>query len=509
MKGLTPIVLFGLIIGSIPSYGDDYAKLNGWAFDNWDQNTVDWDIFQRAFIGVSHDDPLDSTFYHDIYSSYATDGQCFGMSLLSVTILKEGGHLGFCKPIFIYPGDEGPSDSLLRNAIRVMHAHQFGHAMVNWLIEKMATEEYKDAKAAYEDVDYYLRMNNPPLISIIKSFGEAHTMVPYQCEETGSDEWRIYVYDPNRPYRACSTYYDSAKNYIEVKPVGSEWSFEMAGGGTWSGSLGSLDADGIFTIPSSLVIPPGRNPLEPGALIQDIQSLIFSSDGGSIAQITDERRRRFYKTDADTHTKLSEIEDDPNLRMTNAIRWIHFGEAEKNLPEVYFIKGGSGGDLKLDIASKGRSYSCKLLKANSIVNIEASSGPSGRDRLEIHSVGTAQQELLINTNRGVTSFSVELLRALPSRKVFRTFKLKNLRINRASPVRVRLTRGTDGLIIRSEAPLEYDLEFTQKIGKKTIKSPLQRIKIAPKEWQEIRPRDWRDLKKIEVRKGIKPERELR
>ena len=505
-------LIFGsiLFMGIVTSYaGDDYAKFNGWAFRNWEQDPVYRNVFQQAFIGVSSDDPMNGILYDEIYSKYATGGQCFGMSLLSVTILKEEGHLGFCKPIYIYSGDNtkpytGPTDSLLRKAIMVMHAHQFGHASVNWLLEAFKGEEFSNGKFAWEQADYYLSMGDPPLISIIQGIDDGHTMVPYRCDKIGSSEWRIYVYDPNRPYKTDSAYYAGDSNYIKVKaiPGGYDWSFKTTSG-DWSGTTGPpLPEGGIFIIPSSLVKPASRNPLALGAVQDEIGTIILRSDGGSVAQIIDGKGRKFYKTDVDAHTKLSEIEDDPNLGMTNAIRWVNFGEAKGNYPEVYFIKGISGKDLKIDVASKGKDYKFLLAGRDNVVKVEATSGPFGRDELELQRVGTRHQELKINSKRGAATYSVELYRMIPITEAARTFKISNLKVTKTSPVRLRLTGNRDALLIKSEkGPVVCDMEIIQTVGGKISKLEKKNINVSGVKWQKVAPTNWTNLKdaKLELK----------
>lgn len=514
MKKLPSIFYMILVLGIVFLYaGDDYAKLNGWGFRNWKVDSLSWDMYEQVFIGVNLKDPQDWAWY-EFYCKNADGGQCFGMSLLSVVILKEEGHLGFCKPVYTYPGDNispytGPEDSLLRKAIMLMHGHQLGHACIKWLLQSWEAGTYKDAKFAYDQVKYYLAMNDPPIISILKSSGKGHAMVPYRCEKKGSSEWRIYVYDPNRPYQSNSGYYDGDSNYIKIEALSSglgyKWSFKRDWGEVWSGgTTKKVFEGGILVTPSSLIKPSSRNPLKLGAALGDIGSLLLTSDVGSIAQITDEKGRRFYKTDAESHTKLSEKEDDPNLGMTNAIRWIYFGEAKDDYPEAYLIEGYSGGDLKIDVASKGKEYKLQFAGKDNLVKVKAMTGAMGRDKLKLQRLGTNNQELTISSQRGAVTFSVELYRTLPTIEAARTFKVSNLKVTTASPVQLRLTEDLDALLIKSEkGPVTCDLEIVQTVGTDITKLDKKKINISPLEWQKVSPTNWVDLKdaNVEVRKA--------
>lgn len=511
---LTLLISASLILGLAPCYGgDEYSEINGWHFVNFGIDELPWDIFAESYICIDPLDPIDQLFYAAYNAAFAVaTGNCFGMSLLSVLILKEEGHLGFCKPVSRYSGDaSGPSLEELRRAIIIMQCHEWSHAGISWMLENLLGAHMRDARHAYEQVEYYHSMGDPPLITIVKDENlEGHTLVPYRCEEIGGER-RIYVYDPNRYYPPDSAYYDMDSNYIKI--TSGDWSFKMADTLPGLGPVyGGDESSGgfIFATPSSLVKPTSRNPLELGAVVDDLGTIFMSGAGASVAQITDEKGRRFYKTDADLHTRLSEMEADPTLRMNNIIRWAgSFGKRKGPPPEIYFIRGGSGGDLKLDVASKG-GYKCQLARADNLITVEAISGPMGRDRLEVRAVSTERQELTIGSQRGPATFSVELYRTLPVGRAARTFRVSNLRVPRAAPVRLRLTEDLAGLLVNSEAAVEYDLELIQTVGTEISRLQQRGIKAAPGEWHRVRPTNWVNLRDAElIMERPKLEREIR
>jgi hypothetical protein len=77
-----------------------YAQSGGWQFDNFKDPALPWDIYRDSFIGIPPTrDPwssaFDVLFYDQVYKSeLSKKGNCYGMSLLSLMILKKGGHLG-------------------------------------------------------------------------------------------------------------------------------------------------------------------------------------------------------------------------------------------------------------------------------------------------------------------------------------------------------------------------------------------------------------------------------
>src|SRR5258708_17959433 len=109
---LTVVGMLGLIALGLPvARSDDYAATSAWQFKNLKDPTFSWDLYRDTFIGIPpNEDPLSSPFdvlfYENLYKSKLSEsGNCYGMSLLSLMILQNGGHLGYCAPIPQYSGD--------------------------------------------------------------------------------------------------------------------------------------------------------------------------------------------------------------------------------------------------------------------------------------------------------------------------------------------------------------------------------------------------------------------
>jgi len=471
--------------------GDDYARLHGWDFDNWSAGQVTWELFKRTFIGVRDDDLMDVAHW-ELYDPNVTgEGHCFGMCLLSLAILKEDGHMGFCKPVYIYDGTEGPDDPELDTAITILHGHQFGHTMINWLTERIMSGEMTNAKVAYDDVGYYLSMDDPPIISIIIGEGSGHALVPYRCEEVSSSTWRIYVYDPNRPYRVTSSYYDLDSNYIEIKAAGPhyEWSFEMDGGTVWAGDNTGVFKTFIFCIPYSEVLQPQRNPFELGAVLEDLNE-VFVGGSGCIRQMCNDRGERLYKSAANDPT--SELEDDPVLSMKNIMAFPFVGGGNNN-PDAYIIKEYADEDLKIDVESTGDRYHFFMTGRGRLIKVEARSSVTGRDIFTIHQINTDSEELTIESERGSVAMNIELLRPGPVPEETRTFRILDLRVNRAVPVSVRVAEEGDALFIKSMSPVQCDLEIVKSTGEEKLRSKQVHVIISAEGWQEFTSPDLNDF----------------
>jgi hypothetical protein len=499
------VFIFILLVSCLyPCYGEEhYAKINGWDFCNWDVGGTRWDIFQQSFIGISDKDALDLLLYSTLYYELTKSYVCFGMCLTATTILKEEGHLGFCKPIYRYPGDNvwiknlddytGPTDTLLAKAIRVMQAHQASQAMISCFAERAVTGEIKDAMAAYNHVEYYLAADDPPLISVIAGSGDGHALIAYDTKKMSSNEWRIYIYDPNRSYSAFKQYYDLDSNYIKIEThwSGYKWSFrrdKRRENVLWEGDM-SASSDGfIFAYPSSMVIPPSTNPFK--SLGEDLTTAFFAGDGGYIAQIADEKGKKFYKTDTKEHKSFSDIEDIPGKKIANAVRFPLINDTPGKKPEVYFLKNAKNGDLDIDVISKGKGYELYIVGGGNFVKIKAEDSPAGRDKLVFKNLGTAEEEIQLSSKRASVDFNVELYRSLGGEKKSRTFKLSKMNIRKDSPVQLRLSGGQKGVLLKSgKENFSFDLEIEEREDKEINKVSKKGLNVESTSWQSFVPSD--------------------
>ena len=499
-----------------PCYGEKhYAEVNGWDFCNWDVGGTRWDIFQQSFIGISENDALDLLLYSTLYYELTKSYVCFGMCLMATTILKEEGHLGFCKPVYRYPGDNvwiknvddytGPVDTLLANAIRIMQAHQASQAMISCFAERAVTGEIKDAMAAYDDVEYYLAANDPPLISVIAGSGDGHALIAYDTEKVSNNEWKIYIYDPNRSYRAFKNYYDMDSNYIKIEttsnPSGYKWSFKRdkrRDNVLWEGDM-SANSDGfIFAYPSSMVIPPSTNPFK--SLGEDLNTVFFAGDGGYVAQIADGEGKKFYKTDTKKHESISDIEDDPGKKIAGMIRFPLINDSPEKKPEVYFVKNNRSGDLNIDIVSKGKGYELYIAGGGNFVKIDAEDSPAGRDKLIFRNVGTPGEEIHLSSKRPSVDFNLELYRSLGEEKKSRTFKLSGMKIRNDSPVKLCLAEDQKRVLLKSgKDKFSFDFEIQEREGKKVNRVLKKGLKIEGGAWQSVVPGDWEKLEETEIK----------
>ncbi|MEO0293577.1 MAG: hypothetical protein ABIN61_05075 [candidate division WOR-3 bacterium] len=487
--------------------GDEFTKLHTWRFENVTYFTdasgktvLPWEIYTRAFIGICKDSntakvlcPLDYAFYKAYNAAFAiASGNCFGMSLLANIIYKEEGHLGFCKPIYTYSGDyNGPASAKLCTTITVMQCHEWSHAGILWIAENITGTHPKDPNYAYKQIEYYLSMGDLPLITLVKNDSMVgHTLIPYRLKETASKRY-IYLYDPNKWYPPDSDFYDNNKNYIEIDRGSGNWSYEFKPGEIW----GSPDGY-IFATPMSIVKPPSRNPLQLGGITDALNHIFLT--GANIAQITDGEGHKFYKTSGSSHTRLSDIEDNPRLRIKNLFRMpvnsAKRGSNIKEIPEIYFAINSLGKDLNFEIASRGEKYNFEIAGKDNIIKLTSQGGLNGRDLLNIKKLSTLNEEIELTTKRSNPNFEIEIYKKLPEKEMARRFKISNLSLPGSIPIKIRLSKDRESLLVKGEKEsITCNLEITQVIGNKITKMPVKVINVPGKDWHEVSPSDWDKL----------------
>jgi len=515
MRKITLILTLLIVVSlAIPSYAaDEFIENHTWGFRNTTYFTnsagdtvLPWEVYVRSFIGICPDSntakvlcPLDYAFYKAYNAAFAVaSGNCFGMSLLTNIIYKEEGHMGFCKPIYTYSGGvDGPTSEKLCTTITVMQCHEWSHAGIMWMAENITGTHARDGNYAYEQVEYYLSMGDLPVLTIVKDLSfVGHTLVPYRIEETGSKRY-IYIHDSNKWIPDRQNYYDSDSNYIEIDKSSGDWSY------VWDASESEVwgSPDGyIFATPMSIVKASSRNPLQLGG-ITDAMNHIFLT-GASVSQITDDEGRKYYKTSASSHNRLSDIEDNPSLKMKNVFRMPMTSAAlrrkrpgrTKNAPEIYFAIGSGGKNLNFEIASTGKKYEFEMAGKGNIIRLSAPGGSSGRDEFAIKKLSTNNQELKLSSKRGAAKFEVELHQSVPGSETSRIFKVSNLTAPSSSPIRLRLAEGRDALLVKGEKdPVSCNLQITQVAGGKITKMPLRTLNVSGKEWQQLAPSNWNKL----------------
>ena len=496
MKRSMLILIVLTVLISLPVLGDDYAKINGWHFENFGITHLPWELFEKSYIGINPADPMDQAFYSAYNAAFAVAaGNCFGMSLLSLLILHEEGHMGFCRPIYVFEGDaDGPADTTLRNAIIIMQCHEWSHAGITWLIDIFNGHHLHDALYAYDQIKYYMAKDDPPMLTLVKDYSlVGHTIVPYRTEERGGNKY-IYVYDSNRFFPEDSSYYLHDSNYIEIKPSG-DWTFTMADGDVW----GSPDGM-IFVTPISVVRDASRNPLELGAILDELNGLFLA--GASVSQITDNEGHRLYKTEAGEHLRYSDIEKNPAKRIRNIVRMPFIGgrPGKGKTVEIYFFRGAPAKEFNIKVTPKKGNYKFTMAGGRDIIRIEAKGSGRGKDEIKIGIAGKKRGEVLVKTKRGRPSFDIEITKKLPREDRYRSFTLKNVKIERDNPVFLKITEDVKGLLVKAEKrEIVCDLKVAEIKEGKRKEVETKGVRFTGDKFQLIAPDNWKKLDKKNIK----------
>jgi hypothetical protein len=505
---VTSLLLTAFLV--CPVQADDYASKNGWRFLNFSDPTFSWDLYRDTFIGIPpSEDPFSSAFdvlfYEQVYKSkLSADGNCFGMSLLSLMIQKNGGHLGYCGPVTQYSGDPtstamGPTDPMLRRAINVMHGHQVNLPTIQFLLNIFAQHFNRDGAYAFDQFNYWQTRGDLTLVSITKDLNPSdggHTLIAYRAVDLGGGNKKIYVLDPNRTWGSTTdqAWYDTESNFIQI--TNHAWSFDMGGSdGTWSGDLAS--GGNIVITPASVTGPLSRSPASLGDTVigQLLNTLLLTGDGARIEQVTDARGKRLYKPGT------TEIDTDPSTGMVNMIPWFLSDQrsGKRQIGAVLLFQlGSSGGALRVSVSAGPAGYTLSSTSGRTITSVSARGG-MGTDVLTIRNPGTAVTSVSLENQRGASEYDVTITRAKTPHSQVRLLSASRLRINGEGVVEIGLANAGEGLEVSSrQAALRYDLTLTQITRRGPEAITRSEVIQNPGAARTVQPQDWQKLKTAQV-----------
>jgi hypothetical protein len=514
MKSST--ILCIAFIAAFPAAGaaQPYAKTNAWQFGNFDDPTFPWDLYRDTYIGIPpNEDPwssaFDVLFYEQVYKSkLSKDGNCFGMSLMSLMMLKNGGHLGFCLPVWQYSGDianpgTGPTDPMLKRAINVMHGHQVNLPTVQLILDVIAQHKNRNGSYAFTVFQTARTQNDLTLISITKSLDPndgGHTLVAYDTQDLGGGNKRIYVYDPNRNWSDATgqAWYTTGMNFVQIN--GTAWSFTMADGTTWSGDPAS--GGNILITPISVTGPHSRSPASLGDQIigRVLNELLITGDSARLEQVTDARGKRLFRPGT------FEIDTDPSTGMMSMVPWYPSDQAApgKNPGLMLFHLADSGGSLSLSISAAESGYTLQVNGTRGQVTVSGAGG-RGTDVITLSGVGTFNPSVGIENSRGTTGYTVEMARADALTRRITVLRSRNTVVPMGTHIEMAATDRHEGLAVAvASGQAQYDLEL-QSIAPAGTQSVVRRgIVQDGGVLQTVRPGNWARLQPADILESSLP-----
>jgi hypothetical protein len=484
-----------------------YAQTSAWQFGNFKDASFPWDLYRDTFIGIPPtEDPwssaFDVLFYEQVYKSkLSNDGNCFGMSLMSLMMLKNGGHLGFCLPIWQYSGDianpgNGPTDPMLKRAINMMHGHQVNLPTVQLILDTVAQHKNRDGSFAFTAFQTAHTQNDLTLICITPTLNPSdggHTLAAYDAQDLGGGNKRIFVYDPNRSWSdvASQAWYTSGSNFVQVN--GTAWNFTMSDGTVWSGDPGG--GGNILIVPISVTGPLSRSPASLGDQIigRILNELLLTGDSARVEQITDARGKRLFRPGT------YEVDSDPATGMMNMVPWFPSDQsaASKNPGLMLFHLGDSAGALSISISAPESGYTLQVNGTRGQVTVTAAGG-RGTDVITLTGAGTIEPTVAVENGRGTTGYTLELTHADSFARSIHTLRSRNAAVPLGARFQLAATDRHQALAVStSGAATQYDLELqsvtpngTQGIMRRAIvQDPGLVQTVRPANWSRLAPND--------------------
>jgi len=503
---------FFLAALSVPLAAQHYAQSSGWYFDNFKDPVYPWDIYRDTFIGIPPtEDPwssaFDVLFYNQVYKDkLSSNGNCFGMSLQSLMMLKKGGHLGYCVPIPQYSGDIfgagaggeklGPSDAMLKRAINVMHGHQVNLTTLQLILDVISQNKNRNASFAYTAFQNARMQNDPTLISITKTLNPddgGHTMVAYDAQDLGGGNKRIFVYDPNRTWGdpADRAWYTGNQNFIQIN--GNSWSFVMQGGTTWSGDPGS--GGNILIIPISVTGPHSRSPASLGDQIigQILTSLLVTGSSAEVQQVTDTTGKRLFRPGT------REVDTDPSTGMMTMLPWYPSDQAAPTAPKgmVLFHLGRAASTLHVTVRGSDTGYTLTAGGPRHQITLRALGG-NGADVVSFHEAGSPRQRVELRNLRGSSEYDIQLVQVEPAAQRVQVLRASRLALPEGALLKAAAEDAHRALTLAADAPLRYDLELRATTPKGAEQLTRRALSHDAGLQRTIRPRDWQYLRATEV-----------
>lgn len=502
------ILASALMMSPMAASSQHYAETNGWHFRNFVTDPLTWEQYRDTFLGIPPTrDPISSAFdvlfYDHLYSrELSSSGNCYGMALQSLLMIKKGGNLGYCLPVSQYSGDligtlpggdtAGPTDPALTRVINQLHGHQVNTETLRFFLDLIASGKTRDGNFAYDQVQYYQLREDPTLVSITKSTNPAdggHTMVAYDARIVGGNK-RIFVYDPNRPWPLNQAHYQADDNVITVAANG-DWSFTMSGGTSWTG--GPSGGGHIVIAPISVTGPHGRVPTSLGIdAASAITTLFVFAEDGELQQVTNTEGKRLYRPGT------QELDTDEATGMRNILPWFPSDavddEERPRLPfSTYFIFGELGSALTLTVHNKKEEYGLRVIGSRGSVEILGKGSP-GTDRLTVANAGWGPPSVVFG-GAAERTYDVLITREVQPGERVRQYSITGMRLPKNAKVEFSVADNLNGVEVTSfGARASYELRFFKRTLYSDESLQMRQVAIKSGESQLLEPDSWIDLR---------------
>ena len=224
-------------------------------FDNFVKDTLSWAIFRETFIGVAPACPsdFDQLFYTYLFrDQLASKGHCYGMDVMAMLMKKNGGHLGYCHPPYMYSGSYASNTTPverpamiplvlptrnLRTAIEMVHVTRSIMVFFHFLLDVIVKHKtVTDAMLTSRWTITLLKMiSRSSALRVIYHQKGGHVLIPYFTETLEEQRRSIYVVPTEAGIKAGPDghdWYVNRNNFVEIN-AGSAWTYHMCCDTVW------------------------------------------------------------------------------------------------------------------------------------------------------------------------------------------------------------------------------------------------------------------------------------
>ena len=268
----------------------------------------------------------------------------------------------------------------------------------------------------------------------------------------------------------------------------------------------------------SYVLDKSRHPFNLNVAQKEIKSLIVTGAATSVSQITDDQGRRFYKTEADEHIKMNEVESDPNKKLEGIIRWPWFDQrrvqtgaaSEEKKPELYFMRGSTAQNAGLNVTISGKKYEAVFVAAQNMIRINCDASVRAKDVISFANVATAAQSLSIKTTGKQRTMRINQLRTDDTGNEWRSIDVKELKVTPDVPVLIDVLGDFSEVVVSSQDKVvDFYMDIQQRREGVVTTRNVGKLSTKAGSMLRIAPQSWEKLEKTEIKSDMYPQIKLK
>lgn len=374
---------------------EHFRKNLFWSFKNSQatEHTLSREIYAATFSDVADGEswifnPFNALYYELVHRKMAREGVCVGMSIEAVYALYRRSPAN--QFISQYPVE----NQIIREEILIKQGYQLGDKFIRFIAGKVLTDvmgkglgitEFYNPVLCFEESKAFFEQENYSIICLSDGvFGAGHAVVPYKWDKSNPDEWKIFVANPNAPYK----YHEKGKErfnvdgtiddsviYVNPKENTFRYLHKPEKNETWTGGTNPFTSGRMFSVPYHVFSTQPRTPFWEVLALLVGGILIIMADSGEVKQITDENNGPYYKN-FKRQGKTVKGRNTSENNIPQLISLPVFDVPEEKMPGVFHyeevIEYGQMYPIQFNIPFKAKSNPGLPLKINSSATVNIS-----------------------------------------------------------------------------------------------------------------------------------------